>query len=105
MVKNEYVIRNKKLFLIKDGEEYECSREELTEIIQKQDKNRAELTDEYLGKVGKVMKDAAIVDIDVEYDIFKVALNGLLASGMDNVRRTVELAKEFAYHSKVILTN
>ena len=105
MVKNEYVVRNKKLYLIKDGEEFECSKEELTEIIQRQDKNRAQLSDEYLGKVEEMMKNAAKVDLDVKYDIFKVALNGLLASGMDDISRATSLADDFATTASEIFTN
>ncbi len=100
MVKNEYVIRNKKLCLIRDGDEFECSKEELTEIIQRQDKNRAELSDTYINKVGAIMQEAAMGTVDVYYDVYKVALNGLLASGMDDVGRVVEKAKSFASQSQ-----
>ncbi len=105
MVKNEYVIRNKKLHLVRDGDEFECSKEELTEIITRQDKNRAELSDTYLNKIGHVMQEAVQETVDVYYDVYKVALNGLLASGMDDSSKAIELAKLFAYQSKQLFTN
>lgn len=84
MVKQEYVVHGDKLFRVLNGEEFECTKEELIEVILKQDKNKAELSDDYLAKIGNVMKEAASVTVDYRYEVAKVVLNALI--GNSNLR-------------------
>ncbi len=84
MIKREYVVKNDKLCYVNNDpafpskEEVECSKEELTALIIKQDKNRAELSDDYIEKVANAMKEAASITVDYRYEVAKTILSSSL---------------------------
>ena len=88
MVKQEYIVKNDKLYLIKDDEEFECSQEELTEIIVKQDKNRTELSDDYLDKMKDMFNELMLPllnnSVDMRYEVAKAAMQGILSHSSVN---------------------
>lgn len=109
MVKKEYIVQNDVLGTLDEAFHFtRCTLEEMTEIIVKQDKNRAELSDGYLGKVKELMGEVmnkATVPVDVRYEVAKSALNGILANGhlgvfADAVEHSFQLADEFIKQGK-----
>lgn len=101
MIKREYVIKNDKLFYVDNdpafpsAKEVECTKEELTALILKQDKNKSELSDEYIQKVADAMKEAASITIDYRYEIAKSVLQGMIAKGVKN------FVKKDYYHDSI----
>jgi len=107
MIKREYVVKGDKLCYVDNdpafpsAKEVECSKEELTALIIKQDKNKAELSDEYIGKVAAAMKEAASTPVDYRYKVAKECLSGLIAkqdgrNSIYDIEGVVEFAFKYA---------
>lgn len=107
MIKREYIIKNDKLCYVNNDPAYplntevECTKEELTAIIIKQDKNKAELSDEYLGKleglfhnvIGSLDKPE-----DKRYDVAKSVLNSLIARVPKTERLFLDTLTKESFH-------
>lgn len=76
MIKREYIVRNNVLgydaYADSPGTEehyVECTPEEITEIVVKQNKDRAELSDEYLEKLENKIR-IALKPLSDKLDVF-----------------------------------
>ena len=98
MIKREYIVKNDKLCYVDNdpafpSKEVECTKEELTALIIKQDKHRAELSDDYIEKVANAMKEASSVTVDYRYEVAK----SVLSSSLPDFRLKPDYYGKFSY--------